>query len=106
MKAVVSVALAMVLATAARAEWKDLKEGMDAPTALQCIGAPLLVNQGRTVSQLWVWTYDLGGYVQFEHGLVTYWQAPKPKKTVGPDSAIAKQARRAQRVPLNILAKS
>ena len=63
----------------ARADWKDLKEGLDPKTAEQLVGAPLFTNQTRGGS-LVTWTYDHGGYILFESGRIKFWQAPREKK--------------------------
>lgn len=62
-----------------RAEWRDLKEGLDPKAVEKFIGAPLMQTKARG-GLLVTWTYDNGGYVLFENGLVRYWQAPRPKK--------------------------
>lgn len=77
MKAVVAVALALGLSGQLRADWNDLKPGMDARAAVQCVGTPILQSEGRAASALW--NYDSGGFVLFAAGRVTYWEAPKIK---------------------------
>ena len=76
MKAVLAVAVALFATVAARADWKDLKKGMDRSTALQCVGAPMLTSRGHA-GAFEVWTYDAGGFVIFEGGVVTYWEQSK-----------------------------
>lgn len=71
--------LGVALATEARAAWEDLKAGHDARAAFTAAGAPLVVSKSRSGTHA-MWTYDGGGYIQFERGRVTFWQAPKLKK--------------------------
>jgi hypothetical protein len=78
MKAVLSVVLAVTCVAAARADWKDVKRGMDAPAVMRAIGAPLLQNKARAIAQ--TWTYDAGGFVLFEGGRAVYWEPSKPAK--------------------------
>ena len=68
-----------LLASSASAAWSDLKEGLDAKSAEQFVGAPLFVNRtrGGTVMN---WVYDCGGYILFENGRVKFWQAPRDAK--------------------------
>ena len=76
MKAVLVVAVALFATVAARADWKDLKKGMDRAAAAQCVGAPILTSRGHA-GAFEVWTYDSGGFVMFEGGVVTYWEPSK-----------------------------
>jgi hypothetical protein len=69
----------LLLAATARADWKDLKEGLDLRTVERLVGAPLIENGSRRGSFV-NWTYDVGGYVLFEGGRVKFWQAPRSKK--------------------------
>ncbi|HVU35284.1 MAG TPA: hypothetical protein VHE61_17745 [Opitutaceae bacterium] len=77
MKRVVTVAVALLLSGTARADWKDLKPGMDPRAAWQCVGVPLMQYAARGTE---IWTFDCGAYVQFENGHVTCWTAPKTPK--------------------------
>lgn len=76
MKAVLAIAVALVAIASARADWKDLKKGMDHTAILQCVGAPMQANRGHG-GAFEVWTYDAGGFVMLEGGRVTYWQPSK-----------------------------
>lgn len=76
MKAVLAVVVALFATIAARADWKDLKKGMDRTTAMQCVGVPILTSRGHA-GAFEVWTYDSGGFVMFEGGVVTYWEHSK-----------------------------
>lgn len=81
MKALVLI-LALVLASAARAEWRDVREGLTEFEVLQVIGVPLIINKSRSGLQT-SWTYDRGGYVLFEHGRVRYWR-PSEREAAPP----------------------
>ncbi len=112
MKVVLAWAVALVATVVARADWKDLKPGMDRGAAWHCVGAPILQNHGHGVFE--VWTYDAGGYVMFEAGSVTYWEPSKPAPAEGRPLVmheLAKPgqetvARRAAKPAPNIVAKS
>ena len=73
------VLLFVCLVSGATAAWRDLKEGIDAKTAEQLVGAPLFVNQTRGGTMV-NWVYDCGGYILFENGRVKFWQAPRDAK--------------------------
>ncbi len=77
MKTVLGFAALLLLTGVARADWKDLKPGMDQQTAWKCAGTPMLLNKARGSE---VWTYDHRGYIMFEGGRVTYWEQPKTAK--------------------------
>lgn len=81
MKRLLLLALLASLASAARAEWADLKAGMDQATAIRCVGLPLIQqNKGRGGTA--TWTYDFGGCIQLQYGRVLFWTAPKPPKAI------------------------
>lgn len=75
MKSILAIAAIAVLTGAARADWKDLKPGMDYQMAVRCAGMPLMQNHGKGGAE--VWTFDNRGYIQFQSGRVAYWNAPK-----------------------------
>jgi hypothetical protein len=103
MKTVLSIVLAAMCIATARADWKDLKQGMDRVAVQRALGTPLLENKGRSVAQ--VWTYDSGGYVIFEGGRATFWAAPKPISVVRPKPVLEAKTSRPS-PPTNVLAKS
>lgn len=70
-----------MLATTAHADWKDLKPGMDAKAAVQCVGVPMMENRSRGAE---VWTYDRGGYVMLTGGRVACWEPSKPDSAPKP----------------------
>ncbi|PTX91461.1 hypothetical protein [Opitutus sp. ER46] len=81
----------------ARADWCELRAGMDRDSAWRCAGVPLLQNEARGGNAMW--TYDRCGYIIFERGRVAYWDAPKPEpkkpalaKTTPPAPAPARPA--------------
>ena len=76
MKAAVFVVLVLLGGTALRADWKDLKPGMDRAAVSRCLGTPLMETKGRAMSG--VWTYDCGGYAMFSGGRLVHWEKPKP----------------------------
>ncbi len=74
------IAVLFFLGGTARAEgWSDLKPGLSQHVALQAVGAPLIVTKSKSGLQV-TWTYDCGGYIMFEAGLVRFWNPPRPKK--------------------------
>lgn len=75
MKTILALAVIAVLAGEARADWKDIKAGMDYGTAVRCAGVPLMEIRGKGGCE--TWTYDYTGYIQFQYGHVTYWEQPK-----------------------------
>ena len=79
MKKFFLLVLFAVAAASARAEWKNVKEGLDQKTALQTLGAPLMVSKSKSGMQQ-TWTYDRGAYIIFVFGRVRYWAAPKVKQ--------------------------
>lgn len=79
MKRISFVLLLLVSAAWARADWKNVKEGVPQQTVLRTVGAPLMMTKSKTGLQV-TWTYDRGGYILFEAGRVRYWQAPRPAK--------------------------
>ena len=66
----------LLLAATARAEWRDLKPGLDSAAVARHVGRPLMQSMGHRGAFV-TWTYDNGGYVMFRDGLVTCWQAPR-----------------------------
>ena len=84
MKPLLALLTFVALATAARAEWADVKPGMDTATVLRCVGAPLMQSKNRGLVQ--IWTYDHRGYIEFANGTVSYFEAPK---VPAPKSALA-----------------
>ncbi len=85
-----TIAIIFVLAAScARADWKDLKEGLDPTTAEHCVGAPLFGNRSRGGTFV-TWTYDNGGFIFFENGRVHFWQPPADK--TGGTQALASAA--------------
>lgn len=77
MKRVAAIALMLLLTASLRAEWRNLKPGMSPYAAWKCTGMPLMQYGARGTE---MWTFDAGGYVQFENGQVTCWSEPKPEK--------------------------
>jgi hypothetical protein len=61
--------------TTARAEWRDVKEGLNVQAVLAAIGTPMMVNKSKSGRQV-TWTYDDGAYVLFENGRVRFFKAP------------------------------
>ncbi len=92
MKTVVAVALVALLTAVARAEWKDLKRGMDTRAAWQCVGLPLMETKGRGKAE--AWTYDQGGYILLERGRVVYWELPRSEKAEAARLAKAEQPKK------------
>ncbi len=80
MKRVVLLLLFLVSGALARADWSDVREGMDGEAVLVFVGTPLIVSKSRSGAQE-TWTYDDGAYVLFERGRVSFWSAPRPKRT-------------------------
>lgn len=90
MKRALCVASVLLIGAQLRADWSDLKPGMDANLARACVGMPLFGTNGRATQQ---WNFDHGGYILFERGRVIYWQQPTPPKLVQARPAeIAKKA--------------
>lgn len=81
------VVLALLLASTASAAWCDLKEGLNAKTVEQLVGAPLFGNRTRG-GTLVNWAYDNGGYVLFECGRVKFWQAPRGIESTRPIASV------------------
>jgi len=71
--------IALLAATSARAEWRDLKVGLDRKTAAELVGVPLMESKARGGAFV-TWTFDHGGYILFDHGRVRYWQPPHAEK--------------------------
>jgi hypothetical protein len=69
------IAVLLVVASV-RADWKDLKEGMEQRAVVEAVGAPLMATRVRR-GLLETWLYDGGGCVYFVKGRVQYWQMPK-----------------------------
>ncbi len=81
MKTIVKTLLviALLTAAAARAEWRDLRVGLDPKAVAELVGQPLMQQRARG-GVLVTWTFDHGGYVLFENGRIRYWQAPRTEK--------------------------
>jgi hypothetical protein len=79
MKRLLLVLLLAGVCAPARAEWKDLKAGIDVQAVLAAVGTPLMVSKSRQGLQV-TWTYDDGAYVLFENGRVRFWQPPVAKR--------------------------
>ena len=74
-----SLLIFLLLATCARAQWSDLKAGLEPKAVMRFVGEPLMESKVR--GGLFVtWIYDEGGYILFENGVLRYWQAPRAKK--------------------------
>ena len=59
-----------------KAEWKDLREGLEVPAVILAIGQPLI--KSRTRAGLFeTWTYDRGGYAVFVRARLSYWREPR-----------------------------
>ena len=67
---------ALLVVASARADWKDVKEGMDQRAVMEAVGTPLMFTRARH-GLLETWMYDEGGCVYFVKGRVRFWQAPK-----------------------------
>jgi hypothetical protein len=104
MKAVLVLLLAVLSGAAARADWKELRPGMDRAAVLRALGAPLLENKGRASSA--EWTYDCGGYVMFAGGRATFWETPKPPVSRSPQPAAMAKTPVRTPPPANLIAKS
>jgi hypothetical protein len=74
MKARLGFVIAILLTTAVRADWMDVKVGMTPEEVWKFVGAPLIQNHGHGTA---VWTYDAGGYVMFSFGRVTFFEPSK-----------------------------
>ena len=95
MKALLSAVIAAVLvASVARADWKEVKRGMDQKEVAAAVGAPLIMNRGKGGAE--VWTYDNRGYIQFQNGRVMWWDAPSTRKQPLSAVAQAEAARKAR----------
>ena len=70
------IAAAVLLPAAARADWTNLRVGMERERVASCVGQPLLQNHGRAGAE--IWTYDRCGYIEFQHGRLTFWVPSKP----------------------------
>jgi len=68
--------LAVASAATSRADWDDLRPGLDQQATLAAVGTPIIASHSRSRVHA-TWTYDAGGYIQFEQGRVAHWQAPK-----------------------------
>lgn len=68
--------LAVASAATSRADWNDLRKGLDPQATLAAVGTPIIASQSKSRVHA-TWTYDAGGYIQFEQGRVAHWQAPK-----------------------------
>lgn len=73
------VVLALLAVSTARAEWRDLKTGLDAKSAAELVGQPLMATKARGGVMV-TWVFDHGGYMLFENGRLRFWQAPHPEK--------------------------
>ena len=83
------VIIALLLVSCARADWKDLKAGLDPKTAGELVGAPLFENRTRGGTMV-NWVFDNGGFILFENGRVKFWQAPRDAKRGAAGAAKAK----------------
>ena len=68
--------LLLLLPLDLRAEWSDLRDGIDARAVLRAVGQPLIRSRARA-GLFETWTYDRGGYAMFVRGRLLYWHAPK-----------------------------
>lgn len=59
-----------------RADWGRMQAGLTERAARAAVGAPLIASRSSSRVHA-MWTYDAGGYVQFERGRVTHWVAPR-----------------------------
>ncbi len=85
-KRLLMLVTALLLGSGLRAGWADVKEGMTPAEVREQIGGPLLQSVGH--GGLWaIWNYDAGGYVQFEKGVVRWWE-PSRGERVKPMSAV------------------
>lgn len=78
-KLMAALALAMASvasATPSRADWTQLRKGIDENAAVAAVGAPMIASRSKSRMHS-TWTYDFGGYVQFEAGRVVHWSAPQ-----------------------------
>ncbi len=74
--------LYLLLVPVLRADWKDLRAGMEAPAVITAVGQPLMKTSGRR-GLFVTWNYDLGGEVRFARGRVEAWQAPRRREPAG-----------------------
>jgi outer membrane protein assembly factor BamE (lipoprotein component of BamABCDE complex) len=70
--AVVSISLAASAAGTGEG-WRQLRLGLTRPQVAEKVGPPLLVSAARGSE---IWTYDRGGAVYFERGVVIDFQKP------------------------------
>lgn len=75
------IALLLLAPRIVRAEWRDLKAGLDPTQTLAALGEPLFVNKSRGCE---IWIYDRGGQVEFEKGRLAFWQQPRPDPAAPP----------------------
>lgn len=68
--------LAVASAVTSRADWGEMRKGLDQQATLAAVGTPIIASQSRSRVHA-TWTYDSGGYIQFEQGRVAHWQAPR-----------------------------
>lgn len=79
MKSAWVIVLLLLTAACAKADWKEVKEGLPHQAVLKAVGEPLMASKSKSGLQV-KWTYDRGGYVIFEAGRVRFFQAPKAAK--------------------------
>lgn len=76
MQLMTALLLALASGLTARADWSDMRAGLDEKATLAAVGAPIIASRSKSRVQA-TWTYDAGGYIQFERGRVAHWQVPK-----------------------------
>ncbi len=97
MKLVLTIAAVLLLSGVARADWKDLKPGMDQQAAFAAAGVPMMQNRGKAGAE--VWTYDRSGCIQFSYGRVTCWEQPKPQTAKPAPAAVVKSEKPSKAAP-------
>ncbi len=73
---------ALLLSNGLCAGWAEMRAGMTPAEVREQIGGPLLQSVGH--GGLWaIWNFDDGGYVQFEKGVVRWWEPSRGEKGKG-----------------------
>ena len=54
--------------------WEHLAVGMNETEVASALGTPLIVNGARGLVQ---WTFDAGGLVMFQQGILLFWGTPR-----------------------------